>query len=149
MRNLFLAMAILSLPLTASGKGVVTQVTAANLGFSAAQSINGTPVSNGIHMDGNAGFVDKVTLLLTIVWGTTALLDITAEVSWDNTNWYDVMRCTSAATHDCAPRKWQYDPTDGTTPTLEWETGAKYIRFTFDDPGTGNGTVIASAVMGQ
>lgn len=124
--------------------------SASKTGFAATTALSGGVTSSAINMGkGQATtYFSKVTLLMTIIWGGTVLLDITGEYSWNGTDFFTIMRCTSATTHICDPRKWQFDPTDGTTLSLGYPTNAPYLRFTFDDPGTDTGTIIVSVIKG-
>jgi hypothetical protein len=147
-----LAAAVLALPSDAQARGNYGHQSASATGFSSAQALSGGVTSSTINMGGGgttSDYFTRTTLLMTVVWGTSVLLDVTVEVSWDGTNFFTDSRCTSAPTHDCSIRKWQFDPTDGTTFDLSWEPNAPYVRFTFTDPGAGSGTIVVSVIKGK
>ena len=116
--------------------------------FATAQALSGGVTSSAIDMGATpaAGYYTRVVLEMTVVWGTSTTMDVTGEYSSNGTDWFAISRCTSAATHICAPRKWQFDPTDGTAVSLEYMVGAPWVRFTLEDAGAGTGTVVVSAV---
>jgi hypothetical protein len=151
-----LAAVVFSIPVETQAAGNWGHQSAALCGFSTAQALSGGVTSSTISMGGTASssgspsdYFSRITLLMTVVWGTSVLLNVTGEYSWDGTNFFAISRCTSAVTHDCTARTWQFDPTDGTTLALEYPINARYVRFTFTDPGAGNGTIVVSAVKGK
>lgn len=116
-------------------------LTETKTGFATATSINSTPETEIIRMSGPAGHYRRVSFVMEIVWGTTATLNVKCKYSGDGTNYGWIQRCTSAATHDCGDRVWQWVAADGTTPTLDLEVNYPYLVCQFDDPGAGNGTI--------
>jgi hypothetical protein len=109
-----------------------------------------TPTTNPMRLGGSSrGYFTRVTLVMTVVWGTTATMNVTCKVSGNGTDYGWIQACTSATPHNCGPKTWQWVVADGTTFALDFEANYRYLICQADDPGTGNGTVTMHAITGR
>ena len=138
--------ALIFLPSVAFGSdlGIMSDTS---LGFATPTALSGTPATNAIRMGGVYGYYTRLTLVMTVVWGTTTAMDVSCKVSGNGTDYGYIQRCTSAAVHDCANRVWEWVPADGTTFALDFETNYPYTICEFT--GTGTGTITAHAIRGR
>jgi hypothetical protein len=147
-----LAALVICLPIAALGGFANFGATA--LGFGdppAAVNISAGFVSNSIDMDpagsGGGQAFTKLSIPLTVVWGTSATFELRLQGSNDGTTWRYVTRCTSAEVHVCKPRRWSLAAADwgALQPVLTFtETDYRWLRFELV-AGAGTGTILASA----
>ena len=128
---------------------IVNRATAAELGLTTPLDLADTITTSTIVLDGSSTYANQISVMMTVVWGTSTAMQVTAEVSYDGSTWYQVTRCSEAATHDCGQRVWEFEVADGTAHALDFSTGYRYIRFTFDDSADGTGTITAEATMSK
>lgn len=140
---------IFAVPAMAGGYYGTAPVSAASLGFSSPKNLSTTPTTSAFQMDGDGGYFTRLSLVMTVVWGTSVIMNVRLKYSYDGVAYGFVERCTSAATHICAPRVWQYKVADGTVPTLDYETNYPFMIAEFDDPADGTGTVSPIVIRGR
>lgn len=120
------------------------------LGFASALDLADTPATTAIRMDDrDSGYYTRLSLVMTVVWGTSTEMIVKCKASADGTNYGWVQRCTSESTHNCEDRKWKWEPTDGTTFTLDLETNYSYVICQADDAADGTGTVVIDVMRGR
>jgi hypothetical protein len=141
-----LAAVCLALPAQATHMG---SMSAINTGFATARSLADTPVSSVIPMDGVGGTFDRLTVLMTVVWGDSTVMNVKLQVSSNGTDYFWVQRCTSATIHNCGDRIWRWTPEDGTAPALDIATCYPFVKIQFDDPNDGTGTIVASVIRSK
>jgi hypothetical protein len=121
----------------------------AALGLATPLAISGSPQTLPIRMGGigTSGYYTRLTLIQTIVWGTTAQLDLKCKASSDGVSYSWIQSCEGTVPYDCKDRVWRWVAADGTTPALDIETNYAYMICQWT--GTGTGTVTASAIKGR
>jgi len=123
-------------------------VSATLLGFTAPKAISVGFTTDPIDMQLDGGTYTRLSMPLTVVWGTTTALELRLLESDTETGTYSVVtRCTSAAAHVCAPRRWTFASSawSGLTPRLDFVGArARFLKVQIV-AGAGTGTVLATA----
>ncbi len=132
----------------AAGEVQVFDATELNLN---GVSLDATPVSNSIPMDGTRGFFNQLTLVCAITWGTSAQLEARCRGSYDDSIYGWVDMCTGLNPKICKPLEWQWtkvDNPDGLI-TLELKSNYKFFKCQLDDAANGSGTAVCTAGRGR
>jgi hypothetical protein len=140
---------LLLFPSVVFAYGILAPISETDLGFSSAQDLSGTPATTSMELDGKEGAFDKLTIEMTVVWGTSVIMNVQCRESTDDSSYKWIQRCSDDAIHNCSPRTWQWEPADGTALALDLSTNYPYLQCTFDDPNDGSGTIVASAIRGR
>ena len=114
-----------------------------------ADALNGGVTSDTINI-GEDWPGSTLTWQAVVTPGTTTDVQATCEESADGTVWVKIMHCSDSATSTCLEQKLSYDVT--TTPAFSLlieKVRAQYMRCSFEDLASGNGTISASAVVGS
>lgn len=145
---LALAAALLITTTAIAGPAAPRPVSAVLLGFDTVKNISAGFTTDAIDMQLDGGAYTRLSVPLTIVWGTTTSVELRLLGSDTESGTYaNVTRCTSAAVHVCKPRRWQFVAADwsGLVPRLDFvSTRYRYLKVQVV-AGSGTGTIIATA----
>ena len=148
LRFILALLATFLIPLTATAGPAPRALDAASLGFDAAKAISAGFTTEPIDMEVAGGTYTRLSMPMTIVWGTTTTMELRLLGGDTETGTYtNVTRCTSAAIHVCKPRRWQFAAADWSSlaPRLDFvEAGYRYLKVQVV-AGSGSGTITATA----
>ncbi len=141
---------LLLVPNLALAQVRVSYLSPADLGVSAA-ALSGTPTTGAIAMDSpSVGSFNTLLLTATGTPGTTTAVVVACYTSPTEagpglTGYTPINACSSAASATCAAdlRSYTFTVAAGSGFTSMWRTGARWMKCTFTDAGTGTLSVSA------
>ncbi len=145
MRRLLLALVLF--PALAFGQAQLKQITASQLGLSAA-ALSGGVTSTPVYLLNQSSAVsfNQVTFQLGVTKGTSSTMTATCAGSVDyGVTYRSIERCADGTTFTCTAATWSYDLTTQTSFLLNVPVNYTHLKCTFT--ATGTGTLTATAVL--
>lgn len=108
-----------------------------------ADGVDVPATSKAMQME-RAGFMNQMSWLLDVTWGTSTYMLAKCKVSADKSNYGWVPYCSDASTAQCEPQVWRFDATDYANGEINFNVRnpGKFMICQFWSPA-GTGTISA------
>lgn len=127
-----------SRPFNTAGSGINSAV------LLDADGVDVPATSKSVPMESLSEFMNELSWVLDVTWGTSTYMLAKCQVSHDNTNFGWLPYCTDAATAQCEPRVWRFDAADYPNGEINFSirNPAQWAKCQFWSPA-GTGTISA------